>query len=770
MGTATRSPITIVTATNAHHLVSRAARLLTDELTQRSGLRVVPGHRLPASLASLAVVVGVRGEIEAVVPGAPLVAPTRKEGRPCSEGYAIQGLGGSTPSTVIVSGNGPLGTLFGVGRLLRECRMARGRLELPTGLPIASAPHMATRGVQLGYRDVNNTLDAWSLEQFDRYLRDLILFGCNAVELTPPVTPPADGDRRDWDMNLGLGELVHSYGLQVCLWVPVTDGDARNPVDRRRVLDHRRGLFQDMAHIDHLFVPGGDPGDTPVDALLPLVADIADILRQAHPEAGVWVSHQGFEPPERDRFYHLLRDQRPEWLRGVVHGPWTRHAIAQTRLAVPAEYEVRAYPDITHSCRCQYPVPRWDQAFALIEGREVCNPRPEQHRLVFDHVASHCDGFVLYSDGVHDDANKALWLALGWDPRTDVYECLRQYGRAFVGPEAEDGVARGLLGLERNWLGSARHNRSIPRTLATWQRLCSAHAADWRVQLHHFRSLCDRYVHLKARHDQRREAQAQAVLRRALTGELSPALAARRARRVLDSPMPARLHAMRDELWTLGRRLRESIGLQLSVELGGMDERGNVLDYLDEPLNNRRWVCARLAEAGTGGDAEMLATITQILSWEDPGPGGFYDDLGNAERQPHLIAPVGWEEDPDCLRHPYEDFSLREHAEQGRLSWRSQATTLYEMPLLLRYTELDPSAQYRLRVVYTGRFGTTMTLTANGRLSIHGPLRQPDLPEVLEFELPPEATADGVLELEWRRVDRLGRGPQVAEAWLVRAG
>jgi hypothetical protein len=62
-----------------------------------------------------------------------------------------------------------------------------------------------------------------------------------------------------------------------------------------------------------------------------------------------------------------------------------------------------------------------------------------------------------------------------------------------------------------------------------------------------------------------------------------------------------------------------------------------------------------------------------------------------------------------------------------------------------------------------------MVLTANGDIPIHGPLPTPDPPEVLEFAIPREATAGGVLELERRRVGHEGRGPQVAEAWLTRA-
>jgi len=258
------------------------------------------------------------------------------------------------------------------------------------------------------------------------------------------------------------------------------------------------------------------------------------------------------------------------------------------------------------------------------------------------------------------------------------------------------------------------------------------------------------------------------VLQQALDGQVPPDRAIDRACRLLNAPPSRELRRVREELWGLGRELRESIGLQMSVRLGGLDERGNVLDYLDEPLNDARWICAQLAEAKRSDHAGKLTAIARILAWEDPGPDGFYDDLGNAERQPHLVMPVSEGEDPDCLRRPYEEFSFREYAERGRLSWRRQASALYETPLPLRYTGLDRDARYTLRVVYAGRFRATITLTANGRTPIHGPLRAPDPPEVLEFPIPRRVTRGGELTLEWRRVGCEGRGPQVAEAWLVK--
>ena len=87
---------------------------------------------------------------------------------------------------MLVAGNDARGVLFGVGRLLRGLRMTPGKVALPDGLNLTSAPRYPLRGHQLGYRPKTNSYDAWDLPQWERYIRELAVFGTNAIELIPP--------------------------------------------------------------------------------------------------------------------------------------------------------------------------------------------------------------------------------------------------------------------------------------------------------------------------------------------------------------------------------------------------------------------------------------------------------------------------------------------------------------------------------------------------------------------------------------------------------
>ncbi len=85
----------------------------------------------------------------------------------------------------------------------------------------------------------------------------------------------------------------------------------------------------------------------------------------------------------------------------------------------------------------------------------------------------------------------------------------------------------------------------------------------------------------------------------------------------------------------------------------------------------------------------------------------------------------------------------------------------------MRYAGLDKNAKYRLRVTYSGPFKPEMRLIADGRYEIHKPMGLAEPMRPLEFDVPQEATSDGILELKWE-LTNVVRGSQVAEVWLIK--
>ena len=667
-----------------------------------------------------------------------------------AEGYVIRTAG----ETVTISGNGPRGVLFGVGRLLREMRMSRGLVQLPDGFTETSAPRYVLRGHQLGYRPKSNTYDAWTVADFEQYIRDLAVFGSNAVELIPPRSDDAADSPHfpmpQMRMMQELSRLLAEYGLEVWIWYPAMDRDYSDPATVESALREWGEVFRQLPRIDAVFVPGGDPGHARPKYLMALLAKETEVLHRYHPRAQMWVSPQSFNQEWLDEFLQIVRGEQPAWLSGIVYGPQTRIGIGELRAAVPARYPIRQYPDITHNIQCQYPVPNWDPAFALTAGRESLNPRPREEAGIFRRTQPGTIGFITYSEGSNDDVNKMVWSALGWNPDADVGEILRQYGRYFIGDALSESFADGLLELERNWEGPLAANIAVEKTLERFQAMermaPPAALRNWRLQQALYRAYYDAYTRRRLLLETKLEEDASRKLRETSDVEAALAILARADRHEAAPQWRARIFELAEALF-------QSIGMQLSVaryKAIGVD-RGATLDTLDAPLNDRPWLERELA--GARGDAER---VDRVLNWADPGPGGFYDDLGEPGRQPHLArGSIGLEYVPHWPR-----------------SWWTYAESLYDEPLEMRYTGLDPAAQYRIRAVYAGdSLGRKIRLAAGQGIEIHPLMRKPRPVAPVEFDIPRAATANGELDLAWYGEAGMGgngRGCQVSEVWLMK--
>ena len=768
---------TVVTPATLSLQERTAVRVLVEEVAKRTNVRLpvvtqwpagpVPAIAVgPAATASSWAGAGLRGAPSAAAPG--------------REGYRVTlNASGRGAPTVLVLGADARGVLFGVGRLLRELRMTRGSVRVPASLSIVSAPQIALRGHQLGYRPKTNAYDAWDVPLWEQYIRDLAIFGSNAIELIPPRSDDAPDSPHfplpQMDMMVEMSRIANEYSQDVWIWYPALDKDYGDPKQVEFALAEWEDVFAKLPRIDAIFVPGGDPGHTQPKHMMALLEKQTARLRKHHPKAEMWLSPQGFTTEWMEEFYAILKTE-PAWLAGLVFGPQVRDSLPVLRSRTPKRYRIRHYPDITHSLRSQYPVQDWDVAHALTSNREQINPRPVDQALIFRSLLPHVTDFITYSEGANDDVNKFVWSGLGWDPKTDVLQVLREYSRFFIGDRYTDSFAQGLLALERNWRGPLAANASVYTTLeqfASMERAAEPRdLLNWRFQQGLYRAYYDAYVRSRLLRETAIEERALDRLRRARRGDSLEAIA--EARRILDEAEEKPAPEWRLRVYTLAEALFQSIRQQLSVEryraiaVG----RGATLDSLELPLNNRGWLLARFAEISALGDeVERMALVDRIVRWTDPGPGGHYDDLGNPAQQPHLVSGLSYEEDPQRFKSAMTGFGYRP---DWRLSWMTHAESFWDTPLRMRYSSLDPTAQYRIRIVYAGdvfSMNTAIRLVANDKFEIHGPIKKEMPIKPVEFDVPAEATRGGELTLTFSApagMGSAGRGNQIAEVWLMR--
>lgn len=730
----------------------KAAQMIQEEVEKRTQLRLkIASSGSPAIYLKVA-------------PG----------GKP--EGFTLT----TTATTATITGADDRGVVFGAGYLLRQFRMARQNLELDANLNVSTAPRYAVRGQQLGYRPKTNAYDAWSVPMWEQYIRELAIFGNNTIELIPPRSDDDDDSPHfplpKMDMMVEMSRIANEYGLDVSVWYPAMDKDYSDPATVQFALKEWEEVFRRLPRIDAVFVPGGDPGHTQPKYMFALLEKQTASLHKYHPKAQMWLSPQGFTKEWRDEFWGLM-GTNPAWLTGLVFGPQVYGSLEEFRALTPKRFPIRFYPDITHSIHAEFPVPDWDLAYATTEGRETINPRPVDETAIFKRYQHFADGFVSYSEGCNDDVNKFIWSGLLWNPDASTKSILTDFSRFFIGDDMADDFANGLFALEEDWRGPLASNRQVDVTLAQFKdmerRATPQQRLNWRFQQALYRAYYDAYIHSRLLSENRQEEMAMTALSAAKRTGALKALDAAEA--ILDSDARAKdALEYRARVFELAEALFQSIHMQLSVERykAIAIDRGANLDAIDFALNNRVWLENRFQEIrAIGSEPDRLAKIHQILNWTDPGPGGFYDALGFVNQRPHLVLGESYAQDPDFLKSPLISFGVS--PQRGwRTSWAANGEIMQDRPLRMLYTDLEPTAHYKIRISYGGDARrTAVRLTANG-IEVHPYREKGATPEPVEFDLPQQATSSGTMTLEWTRTPGLGgngRGTQVSEVWLIKA-
>lgn len=690
---------------------------------------------------------------------------------------------------VLILAKDKRGALYGIGKLLRKMEIREGEVLVPTEIQISSTPKYAIRGHQLGYRPKTNSYDAWSVAQFDQYIRELAIFGANSIEIMPPRT---DDDFMSKHMQLPAIEMIEAqskicndYDMDVWMWYPNMGSDYTNAKTIETELDERHEVFAKLPRLDHLFVPGGDPGDVEPDVLFSWLDKVAVVLHQYHPNAKIWISPQVFRPTQEwfDDFYMHINSEY-DWLGGVVFGPWVKPTLDEIRKKVNPNIPIRRYPDITHSLSSQYPIPKWDLAGAITLGRECINPRPADQKKIHNALDQLADGSLSYSEGTNDDVNKFIWSDQDWNPEISVIETLRDYVRFFIDPDQSENIAQGLLALEQNLQGPLLTNEKVQQTLWQWQEI-EANALEnmktnFRYQMGLIRAYFDAYVQLRLIYETDLERQARSYL--SDSKNLGTGKAIELSRETLSKAWRIPIKPKyKQKCLDLADSLYISIGAQLTIKKhGAMGGRGNFIDNLDNPLNDVAWIFSELNKIEKlSSEEKRLEAIETMLKRNNPGAGGFYDNFGNPQSWGRVISSRSFMQDPGNLESPRVSFGVglknREwvheitakgfEGEAAPMSWMNQLTTLYDQPLEIEYNKLNPNDSYTIKVAYTGRFRSTMKMTADN-ITVHDFIKTGDQP-IYEFPVPPEALKDGKVTFSWSCGEG-ERGSQVSEIWIIK--
>lgn len=725
-----------------------AAQMFHDEIARKTGVHLQMDAN-PGFFGTPTIIIGLENEILSLHKN--FESGLKKLPATSLDGYKI--LSFPDEKIIMVAGHNNRGVMYGVGYLLRKMELRNEDIKVPL-LSISSSPKLRIRGHHITYRFTNDSMfQAKSL--YEQYMRELIYFGLNHVSVSNPAE----------------AKLAMKYGMDISMYLANVGGDYESPEGIRKELEKREIIFRNMPKLNEVFVPGGDPGDLEPDVLFNWLDKLAPVLLKYHPDARIWVSPQNNNKGKATAewyhsfFEHVNRDY--SWFGGVVFGPWTRVPLYEIREIVSEHIPIRRFPDITHLFGCQYPAPELDWVFAHTLSRMSIQPRPAGFKYIHNLYADLVVGARPYSEGNSDDENKFVWSDQDWNPDIPVIETLRDYARLFIGPDYTESIAQGILALEENLKGPLIENENIEKTLLQWQEMDNK--ADTvirlnpRFQMGLIRAYYDTYLKQRLQYETVLENKAFEVLRNAQhVGTLN---ALKNAEYILLHTDKESINQdYKEKINDLYQTLFQSPGPQWMTE----NQKCEFVDRIDVPLNNSEWLLAQFNSINKlATEPERLQQINNVLNRTNPGPGGFYDNLGTEVSFRRVKSEKTTFQDPGSHVYPRRNY-IRGSVPMP-VSWKVQMATLYEEPLVLSYEDLDPNSSYNIRINYTGGIGrgqSKMKLVADRKYIVHDFIETEGNP-VQEFPVPKEALQDGKIEFSWTCA-KGERGSPVAEVWIIK--
>ena len=480
--------------------------------------------------------------------------------------------------------------IYGYSMFLRKCIVRGDEIFLMKDIGGEYSPYMEIRGHQLSYTDMNNTYETWDAEQYERYIRELMMFGTNTVEAC------LGDDEKHTDLMKYSFEEITKIKSEICekldinfsIFCPYT-----SRLSDEESSDYFCGCCEGIPKFNFYFPPGGDPGDLQAEDFFSRAKKIKGDLQKEFPNVRLWPSAQA--PHEyADWGERFIREMAklPEEVDGVIYGPNHPFTLDEMRRSIDVKYPIRYYPDICHNVRCEIPVhfdrDDWHYAYAATLSREAINPRPSEYRLIHRLTRQYVCGSVSYSEGVSDDVNKFVYGALDFDPNADLREILCDYARSFFPGENAEKIADIIFGMEQSWNGDPAENFSVENVYKNLVEMKSEKLMkNWRYVLFLFRASCDKIVRDRRIFELDLIADAKTQIRK---GNIEL------AEKILSTDFDNDYKNLRAELFLLAQKLFELIGMQLDVEhFGGMNvERGCVLDTIDMPVTDRKYLLDKI--------------------------------------------------------------------------------------------------------------------------------------------------------------------------------
>ena len=835
--------ITVVTGAEAGSVELNVAELLQQRIAEAANMKVKVAREGEAiGENSLQILLGIPAHHRALQAWFEETRTPALTGQnPGPEGFLVQ-----LPKDflIIAAGVDDRGVLYAAGELLRRMNFHNGSIQIAS-LGVRTAPAFEVRGTQYGQSHIAKSLGKvrpWTDAERQRVVLDYALAGANAFDVDEKDIAFFDAyglmTQTNYGPNVGTGPPewmgMESIGRGGYLCPSV-------PEARQHLLEKCEAYFSTSPKYDFVKLVGGDGGGCECDRCDPygltfikLCEDMAKIIHKYSPESRVWFTNQKFDDADDQAIFKYLQEQPREWLWAWGYGPgsdgmsWQpghrqTHRMDLFRYPgfgpfdrynqeivhqLPPQQTLMHYNELTHWRYSQhgyvqmYPrpdkngdLPPWqnhfiyerrpDQALTMVYDRLTFFAWPRYLHWLFGEVNRYGAGDITHSSGHHDQFNQWMWQRLLWAPQMRVEDVVNEYCDAWFGPEAAPLMAKALYQLEKNleeerpillnekpgieayYALVKEAGTKIPRHQQKTHRL-------WREYMQ--KGALDLYT--------KHSVQQQVDLQARVESRTQRALARGNLDKTIDRMLPwfeqldatPRMVQLRTEAEQLGEESNALFGV-----------RNEGIFNLKHDFIGLGWLKRQLERARAAQtDAEKRGLLHMVVAYEDPGPGGFYDNLGTFNRAPNVVSGSPYDHGQPFVKGMLDEGNRASQKSMHSTQEQAQGVTLH-------YRGLDPGAQYHVRFTFVRpwfqeRYAQRMnqksqTIYADDQVvakDVELPLQMSDF---FTYDLPAEATKDGevVIRLEkqtdvatgdrvtveqWRNSG--GWGTLVSEAWLMK--
>jgi hypothetical protein len=828
--------IQIIIGNESNDIEKKAARLLQERILERSDVKISLLEESASSQADGLTVLFGRPRNHAFL--RELLSKNRikplTDLAPGPEGFLLRLL---DKNMLLAAAIDDRGTLYAVGELLRQIRFGENQISLPYDLSIRTAPAFEIRGTQFGQSGVAKNLAkarSWTEKETQRVILDYALAGANTftVDGGPMYdfiksyglmtqgdfganTAPEVRDNLEWRASESIGREGY-----VCPSVPAA---------RAYMLRKFEQFAKKAPNYDLLKFQGGDGGGCECDLCDPygltfiqLVEEMAEIFHRYHPNTKIYFTNQKFDNADDEAIFEFLREKPRDWLWAWGFGPgsdatsWQpghrqTHRMDLFRYPgfgpyslypkeiirqIPPRHKLLFYNEITHWKYAQhayiqmYPradkngelPPHWsheiydrrpDQYLTQVYNRLTFFAWPRQYHRVFNDLLPYGAGDITHSSGNHDHFNQWMWQRLLWAPRTSVEEVVEEYSRNWFGPEAAPLMAKAIFQLEKNLEEIPDTPLPEKKGILDYYQLVSEAGNqmpdfwkkdNWLWRMFMQKGSLDHYIQLMVSQQLHIQEEIEKLINAQPLKNVSDATIQQGLQLLKNSTLETEEMAMlRTEAGVLGEESNAIFGT-----------RSEGFFNLKHDFIGLRWLERQLHRALAAKGKQREELLSMIIDYENPGNGGYYDNLGTANHAPNVV--FGY---PYDHGQPYVPEML---AEGNRPSQRSMHFTQDEAQgVTLHYRDLDPRARYRIRLTlvrpwYQDRYAMRMnqksqTIFADEQIlakDVELPLQMSDH---FTFEIPAELTKDGELTIRFQKAKDVASGDRVSvEQWRNSGG